>query len=127
VLNRSRVRNLERRLHTGYGRIRLKDGSVYRYDVNRAGEALWVHTIGLLRVGEDDPMPPEPEILTKIRQAVNPEIAMRPFRPVNPDRALIDPGVLLEEDSGWPPPDPVEDLSERPSEAPESIPPRSGG
>jgi hypothetical protein len=114
LLDRTRVRSLERRLHSGYGRIPLKDGTIYRYHAKRAGEELWCYCIGLLRVTEDDPMPPEPEILQKIRAARNPKQAMRPFRPADPSKALIDPGVLLEDDGGWPPTDAAPDLSETP-------------
>jgi hypothetical protein len=53
-------------------------------------------------------------------------VAMAQFRPENPERALIDPGLLLVEDPeelyGS---NPVPDLSESLEDAPESIPPRA--
>jgi len=80
---------------------------------------LWAYCIGLLRVKYDYEMPPEPEILQKIRAAQNPMAAMQPFRPDNPERALIDPGLLLvndpEELYGS---EPVPDLSEGAQDAP---------
>jgi hypothetical protein len=115
LAHRGRIRRAEHKAFGGQGRIRLRDGSIYRYNWQREAGTLWAYCIGLLRITEDMEMPPEPEILQKIRVAKDPWAAMAPFRPENPERALIDPGLLLVEDPeeldrmlG----DPVEDLSD---------------
>jgi hypothetical protein len=96
---RNWVKRLESRAYSGSGRIRLKDGSVYRYDCTRAGGELWAYCINLMvRVEEGDEPPEEPEILTMIRAAKNPKAAIEPFRPTNPERAFVDPGLLLQDD-----------------------------
>jgi hypothetical protein len=114
---RNWVKRLESRAYSGSGRILLKDGSVYRYDSTRAGGELWAYCINLMtRVKEGDALPEEPEILQKIREAKGPIAAIEPFRPTNPERALVDPLVLLEDSSERDLDDPesVPDLSEAP-------------
>jgi hypothetical protein len=95
---RDSVKRLEKRAFADGGRIRLKDGSIYRYDAMEAGGELWAYCIGLLRVKYDYEMPPEPEILRMIRAAKDPRAAMQPFRPDAPERAFVDPGLLLQDD-----------------------------
>jgi hypothetical protein len=94
---RSEIRRLERvgKLHS----FTLRSGGRYYYDPDRAGDQLWAHCIGLLRVKYDHEMPEEPEILQKIRQAENPQRAMQPFRPDDPSKALVDPILLLQDSS----------------------------
>jgi hypothetical protein len=116
------MRRLEHKANAHHSHILLADGSLYTYNWNRAAEQLWAYTIGLMRLPEPgESWPEEPEILTMIRRAKNPRLAISSFRPTNPEHALIDVGVLLEEDSGWPPDEPTEDLSETHEDAPESI------
>jgi hypothetical protein len=98
----SRVRSLEKKINSGYGRIRLKDGSIYRYDPDKAGGQLWAYCIDYMirgKYGTQLSCGEEPEILTMIRKASNPKAAMAPFRPVDPTKAMVDPGLLLEEDT----------------------------
>ena len=113
VRSRAWIHRLEKKARVGTGKFRLANGEIYSYDRARASEQLWVYCISMLRAKYDLEEPAEPEILQAIKQAQNPQAAMRPFVPDVPERALINPAVLLEDDpENRPPSDPVEDLSE---------------
>jgi len=96
---RGMVHQLKRLRNEDRPGFRLRDGSFYRYDFQRAGGELWAYCINLMvRVEEGDEPPEEPEILTMIRAAKNPKAAIEPFRPDNRERAFVDPGLLLQDD-----------------------------
>jgi hypothetical protein len=75
--------------------FRLADGHWYSYNFEVEGGKLWVYCIACMGLRPDDGEPEEPYILQMIRQAEDPDAALAPFRPANPERALVDPVVLL--------------------------------
>jgi hypothetical protein len=110
VAHKGRLRRVEGKAFSGHGRIRLKNGEVFRFPWERTAGELWAYSIHMLfRHKPGDPLPPEPEVLTAIKGAVDPKAAMQQFRPDDPSRALVDPGCLFDEK---PPLDPTPDLSE---------------
>ena len=101
MFRKGQLRRLRKRSSSLFS-FPLRHGGRYYYDAERAGEQLWVHCIGLLRVKYSGEIPgslEEPEIQQKIRAAKDPIAAIEPFRPVNPERALVDPLVILKEPS----------------------------
>ena len=93
---RGHVERLKQLRDEGRSGFRLKSGRWYSYNFEVEGGKLWVYCISCMGLRPDDEME-EPHILTMIRQAEDPDAALAPFRPHNPERALVDPALLFPE------------------------------
>jgi hypothetical protein len=130
VFRKSQLRRLQQR-SSSLSSFPLAAGGRYYYDYDVIGGQVWAYALGFMirskygfEVGE------EPEILQKIRQAKDPIAAIEPFRPDDPDRALVDPLLLLQEpshesdveapESAANPWDGFQTTRKNPTEAPES-------
>ena len=98
MLSRSWIRRAEEQAFQDRAAFQLQDGSLYRYDYTREAGRIWAYCTNLMVrskwLGVTDE---EPEIVTKIRQARDPYAAIEPFRPNNPERAFVDPIILLQD------------------------------
>jgi hypothetical protein len=100
LLSRAWVRRAEQRAFQKRDGFPLADGGFSRYDAVPAGAQVWTYCANLLtRVKRGDEVPKEPEIITMIRAAKDPYAAIEPFRPDNPERAFVDPIILLQDAS----------------------------
>jgi hypothetical protein len=84
------LRRLEDRASEGQSSFELASGGRYHYDFDQAGLEVFAHavTLQVLEAGEEEPEPPE--IVRMIREARDPEEAMRPF-----ECAFIDASGML--------------------------------
>jgi hypothetical protein len=100
VFRKGQLRRLRKR-SSSLSSIPLKGGGHYYYNYDEVGGELWAYTINfMIRVKKYGAEPgEEPEILQMIRRAKDPVAAIQPFRPDDPERALVDPLLLLEDSS----------------------------
>jgi hypothetical protein len=96
MLRRSWLKKLEKR--AGHSSFLLEDGTRYHYDFDQACGELFTHC-GRLWTEEDTASLEAPPILRAIRDARDPEAALRPFRPEKTTEAgaFLDPILLLQD------------------------------